>query len=106
MSAGRYRTPVALEQPVLTTAADGAAALVYLAAGSDFASIRVTRQREADSGSRLDGIASHEIRLRFRSDVTGGWRVSAGLRRFRLLSAVPADDRGRELVCLAEEEGT
>ncbi|WP_417667349.1 head-tail adaptor protein [Roseibium sp.] len=106
MSAGRYRTPIELEQPVVTHAADGAASLVYLAAGSDFAAIRTLRQREDLRGERLEGVVTHEIRLRYRDDVIGGWRMSAGLRRYRVLSAAPRDDRGAELFCLAEEEGT
>ncbi|WP_417684648.1 head-tail adaptor protein [Roseibium sp.] len=106
MSAGRYRTPVTLEQPVVTHGADGTASLVYLSAGADFAAIRPSRLREELRGERLEGVVTHEIRLRHRDDITGGWRMSAGLRRYRLLSVAQGDDRGTELFCLAEEEGT
>ncbi len=104
MSAGPYRTPVQLEQPVVTRSDDGSAALVYLNVGPDFAAIRPTRQRESSETGRLEGVVTHEIRLRYREDLTGGWRLVAGLRRFRVLSATPADDRNRAMLCLAEEE--
>jgi SPP1 family predicted phage head-tail adaptor len=104
--AGTYRTPVTLEQPVQTVAANGSASLVYLDVGGDFAAIRALRQSERVSAGRLEGAVSHEIRLRHREDLSGGWRLRAGTRTFWLQSVTDSDDRGRELVCLAEEEGT
>ena len=106
MRAGAYRTAITLEQPVHTVAADGSAALVYLDAGDDFASIRALRQDERLTAGRLEGVVTHEIRLRHRDDLSGGRRLRAGLRLFRLQSVAATDDRGREVTCLAEEEGT
>ncbi|MBD8893497.1 phage head completion protein [Roseibium litorale] len=106
MSAGRYRTPVELEQPVRTQSAGGAAVLVYAAAGPDFAEIRCLRQGEAVLSDRLSGTVTHEIRLRYREDVAGGWRVVAGAKTFRILSAADENLRGKTLLCLAEEEDT
>ncbi|MBD8874855.1 head-tail adaptor protein [Roseibium polysiphoniae] len=106
MRAGAYRTPVALEQPVHTAAADGSASLVYLFAGDDFAQIKPLRQSETLRSGRLEGIATHQLRLRYRDDLAGGWRVLCGPRAFRILSTTAADDRSREIICLAEEEGT
>lgn len=105
MSTRPYRTPVNLEVPVETRAADGTASLVFVGAGSDFAAIRPLRQRESVGNGRLEGIITHEIRLRRREDISGGWRITAGLRRFRVLSAGLAGEREREVLCLAEEEG-
>lgn len=106
MSAGRYRTPVELEQPVRTQASDGSAVLVYAAARPDFAEIRCLSQGEAVLSDRLSGTVTHEIRLRYREDIAGGWRVRAGAKTFRILSAAGEDLRGRTVLCLAEEEDT
>ncbi|MEP5453666.1 head-tail adaptor protein [Roseibium sp.] len=89
-----------------TSAADGSASLVYLFAGDDFAQIKPLRHSEALRGGRLEGIATHQLRLRYRDDVAGGWRILSGPRAFRILSTTVADDRSREITCLAEEEGT
>lgn len=104
MTAGAYATPVVLEQPVRTQNADGSAALVYLDAGPDFAAIRLLTQNERLRRGRLEGVASHEIRLRHREDVIGGWHIRAGQRRFRVLASADPDARRRTLVCLCEEE--
>ena len=106
MSAGTFRTPVELEQPVRTQAADGSAALVFVSAGSAFAAIRCLRQGESVLSDRLSGTATHEIRLRYREDIAGGWRVKAGARIFRILSASDWNLREKDLLCLAEEEDT
>lgn len=104
MSAGSYRVPIILEQPVQTVAIDGSAALVYMETGAGFAAIKVKAQREDASEGRLTGIATHEIRLRYRADLTSGWRVCTQTQVFRLLAVTDPDLRGRELICLAEEE--
>lgn len=104
MSAGALRTPVTLEQPVRTTAADGTATLVYHAAGTTFADIKPVRQREERSGGRLTGLVNHEIRLRYREDLSGGWRLSTPRHRFRILSVQEDISHRRTITCLAEEE--
>ncbi|MEJ8473953.1 head-tail adaptor protein [Roseibium algae] len=106
MSAGLYRHPVTLQQPVHTVAADGSAALIYAEAGDDFAAIRPLRQGERQSGGRLEGVITHEIRLRHRDDLAGGWQVISGARSFRVLSTFETDGTAREITCLSEEEDT
>ncbi|WP_083812100.1 head-tail adaptor protein [Polymorphum gilvum] len=63
------------------------------------------RQDEAVAGARLDGVVSHEIRLRYRDDIAGGWRIRAGARVFRVLAASDPDLGRRQILCLVEEEG-
>lgn len=104
MNAGRYRVPVTLEQPVQTVAADGSATLVYVEAGTGFAAIKAKSQRQDGLEGRFQGIVTHEIRLRYRDDLTGGWRIKARNRVFRLLAVTDPDLKSRELLCLAEEE--
>ncbi len=106
MSAGTYRTPVDLEQPVQTVATSGETVLVYTAAGSGFAAIKAVRQADEIRGGRLDGIVTHSIRMRYRADLAGGWRVMTGSQVFRVLSVTDPDQRERDILCLAEEEGT
>ena len=104
MRAGAYRIPAVLQQPVRTGGADGSVTVAYAAVANIFVAVKVLRQREVFKDERLDGVATHEIRMRRLSGVAGGWRMSAAGRIFRILSVSDPDLRGRELVCLAEEE--
>lgn len=97
--------PVTLEQPVSTQLPGGQAALIYTNAGPDFASLRLLSLQEQFTHDRLDGTATHRIRLRYRPDLAGGWRLKTSERSFRLLAVADPDGRERELECLAEEEG-
>jgi len=105
MSAGAYRVPVILEQPVATQLPDGRASLVYASAGTDFIEMTLLSLQEQALNARLEGTATHRIKLRYRPDLTGGWRLKSNERVFRLLAVSDPDGRERELHCMAEEEG-
>jgi len=99
------RAEVQLEQPLRTVQATGEAVLAFVSAGPVFAAVRQLSLREIAVGGRNDGVATHEIRIRYRSDVVGGWQIRWGERLFRILAAGDPDGRGVWLRCLAEEEG-
>lgn len=106
MSARRFRTPVVLETPVVTSVPGESPVMVFLTVGDDFADIRLLRQREETMEGRLSATATHSIRLRLREDIAPGWRLRAGLKTFRLLSVAEETTRPPVTLCLAElEEG-
>ncbi|WP_170230579.1 head-tail adaptor protein [Roseibium hamelinense] len=98
--------PVVLLRPVHSVEADGTASLTYAEAGADFAAVALKSQGEAPVAGHLDGVATHDIRLRYRAGLKGGWKLVSGTRIFRLLSVNDPDGRYRELRCAAEEEAT
>ncbi|MEP3049677.1 MAG: head-tail adaptor protein [Roseibium sp.] len=105
MSAGSYRVPVFLQQPVDTTGADGRVVRSFEAAGTTFVSLRLQGQTERFDNDQLVSRGLYEIRLRPFSGLKGGWHIVAGTRVFRVLSIADPTMRQREWICEAEEEG-
>lgn len=105
MRAGKYRLPVVLQRPVEIRAASGEITRTFELAGSAFAALRLKNQTERFQDEQLSSAKTWDIRLRPFSGLTGGWRILAGSRVFRVLSVTDATARGRELQCEAEEEG-
>lgn len=89
---------------MLTLTPDGAQVLVHVEAGTDFAGIRLLRQAEAAEADRLSGVATHELRLRPRSDLAAGWRIRAAGKLHRVLSVAEEIGRRPQLICLTEVE--
>lgn len=105
MSAGRYRTPVFLLEPRRLETVGGQAELQFEPAGEDFAEITMQNLVERFFAGRYEGMATHKIRMRYREDIQGGWLITSGTRRFRVLAALPSDQRRQEIICLVQEEG-
>lgn len=96
---------LALRRPVLADDGAGGTVTSFEAAGEAWGAVMVRGMAERFDDERLDGVVTHRIRFRHRTDVSGGWRLEAGARSFRVLAASDPDGRGRWLDLLAEEEG-
>nr|WP_244314315.1 phage head closure protein [Pannonibacter sp. XCT-53] len=103
--AGAYRLSVRLWRPELSVAANGQATAGLTDIGLAFAELAGLSQGEAVAAGRLDGGATHRMTLRFRADITGGWRVTAEGHSFRVLAARDRDGRRRQIELMLEEEG-
>lgn len=99
------RAEVQLERPLRTVATGGSADLAFELEATVFAAIRPLSLREIAVGGRTDGVASHDIRIRYREDVRGGWQIRWGARLFRVLAAGDPGGRGAWLRCMCEEDG-
>ncbi len=102
--AGDLRRLVRLWKPERTADAGGAAQTSFEDMGADHAAVRLRSQAERVSDARADGVATHEIRLRHREDIAGGWRIAGGAKSYRVLAAADPDGRRRWTQCLCEEE--
>ena len=60
---------------------------------------------ERAEAGHVDGVATHRIVLRRRDGLSSRCRFRLGARLFRVLAVHDPDERGRYLVCLAEEAG-
>ena len=102
--AGELGMAVRLWRPELTVSAGGQAVAGFTDIGGDFAHLRGLSLGEEVSAGRITGTATHRMKLRFRSDVTGGWKVTADSRSFRVLAASDRDGRRRMIELTLEEE--
>jgi SPP1 family predicted phage head-tail adaptor len=68
-----------------------------------WAAISPVSGAEAMTADRLAPRVLHEIRLRYRPGVTADMRFRLGARVFHILSVINQGERGRYLVCRAEE---
>lgn len=102
--AGAYRLAVRLWRPELSVAASGQATTGFTDIGSDFAQLTGLSQGEAVAAGRLSGTATHRMTLRFRADVSGGWKVTVDARSFRVLTARDRDGGRRQVELMLEEE--
>ncbi|WP_430512864.1 phage head closure protein [Pannonibacter phragmitetus] len=102
--AGDLRCLVRLWKPGRTVDAGGAVQTSFEDIGADHAAVRLRRQTERASDARADGVATHEIRLRHREDIGGGWRIADEAKSYRVLAAADPDGRRRWTLCLCEEE--
>ncbi len=91
--------------PRRSRAADGGggAILTWSAVATVWASVRPAGGAESYALDRVAGKVSHEIVLRYRSDVTPEMRLRAGSRIFEIRAAFDPDQRRHWLKCLAEE---
>ena len=67
--------------------------------------LRPRTVKSALEAQQLVETASHTITMRYRSDVTSGWRFTKDGRTFVIITVTDPDERGRYLVCDVEEEG-
>lgn len=58
---------------------------------------------ESLAADRLQSRVTHEIRLRYRTDITSAMRLRMGARVFHIVSVIDEEERRRFLVCRVEE---
>jgi head-tail adaptor len=93
-----------LSRPDRIEAADGEAEIVFTDVGSVFVAMAPASLAERQASGRLDGVATHVAQLRSGSGIAGGWRLTEGLRVFRVLAVDDARRRSGLVTCLLEEE--
>ncbi|WP_321341791.1 head-tail adaptor protein [Breoghania sp.] len=102
-------TRLDVQRPVSSDDGAGGQTISFEAAGALWGAVMVRGMVERYADERLDGVVTHRIRLRLgsgvASEISGGWQLVSGARVFRVLAATPADDGGRWLDTLCEEEG-
>jgi SPP1 family predicted phage head-tail adaptor len=101
---GRLRHRLTLEAP--EEAPDGAGGVVrtWTALGEIWAAIEPLAAADAVIADKRLGRLTHRIVVRRRSDLTLNHRLRLGFRSFAIRALRDADERGRFLDCLAEEE--
>ena len=103
INAGDLRHRVTIESPARTADEAGGATIDWQSVAEVWAAIWSRSAGEIFSADRIAGIATHDIWIRHRSDVTPDMRIRCGNRVFAILGAIDVDDRGRWLKCPSEE---
>lgn len=107
MRAGRLRARVKIQQPTETRDAFGEVVQAWADLDTDVpVEIRGLRSREFIEAAATESDITHEIRLRFRSDLTPKMRMvatggCAAGEVYELIGVMDPDGRRRELVCQA-----
>jgi SPP1 family predicted phage head-tail adaptor len=98
MRAGALRYRVTLQEPD-ATGTSGYADVATVSADVTFS----PASGESMQGGGLAAVASHRMRLRYRSDVRAEWRVVLSDRTFQISGYGDPDGRKRELVLVCAE---
>ena len=76
--AGELRFSVYLQEPTITTDDAGATKTTYANTAKAYAKIDPLSDAMASLAGQAFGTITHRITIRYRSDVTSGWRVVCG----------------------------
>ena len=103
MALGNMRARLTLQTE--TQVADGAGGYVlsWTDAATVWAEIKPLDGREIYTAAHLESRVTHEITLRYRSDIAADMRATDGVRYFNIRAAFDPDGKRRFLKLLAEE---
>jgi SPP1 family predicted phage head-tail adaptor len=101
---GELRHRLELQAPVETPDGAGGVTRGWESLGQVWAAIEPVSMNDVVAADKRLGRITHRIVIRRRSEIVTTHRFVLGQRIFVLLSVREADERGRFLECLAEEE--
>lgn len=103
MRAGRLRKRMVLQRLQPSTDSEGAPTSTWVTVGSVWAGITPTGGAEALEGAQEEARMTHQITLRYRTDVTHNSRLLLGSRVFDIQTTANLDERNTEMDVLAIE---
>ncbi len=103
IKAGDLRHRVTIESATRTSDDAGGSTTEWQTVAEVWAAIWSRTVAEDFALDRIAGTASHDIWIRYRSDVTPDMRIRLGNRIFDILGAIDVEDRGAWLKCPSEE---
>ncbi len=100
---GNLRHGMIIEAPLRAGDDGGSAATSWSFVATVWASVRPTSGREIVDADGVSARISHEVIIRWRSDLTAAMRFHDGARIYLIRAVRDVDDRRRRLTCLVEE---
>ncbi len=100
---GDLRHRVQIESQARVSDGGGGATVTWTTVADVWAAIWTRTSDEVFEHDRAAGRATHDIWLRYRSDVKPEMRIRKGARTFDILGVIDPDDRARWLRCPALE---
>ena len=101
---GALRHRMSLEAPVRIAGEGGGASVTWQPVATVWAQVVPISGREVFQADGIVGLAMHEVRLRYRADVTPEMRFTMGGRVFDIRAVRDIEGRRRWLSCLCEEQ--
>ena len=105
MRIGRMRSRVTIQTPSDGSSRDAGGGIVNSWSELDvvWAHIRPLSGREVEMADAQEGVVTHQITIRNRTDVTTAHRILLGSRTFNIKSVWNPDQRSRQTTIRAEE---
>jgi len=101
--AGTYRHRVILQKPVETEGDYGGTEPGYTAVATVWARVTPSAGKENYQARQVMSEISHEVRIRYRRDVSARWRLSFRGRTLMIESAINVEEANRELLLECRE---
>ena len=101
---GAMRHRVVLEAPTRTADGGGGASVAWTTVAELWAAVEPATGTEGVLGEGIAGRISHEVALRYRSDIEPTMRFRLGARVLEIRAVLDVDERRRMLRCLCREE--
>jgi SPP1 family predicted phage head-tail adaptor len=102
---GALRERLTLEQPLHASDGSGGEDVAFVSAGKMWAMVMPIRVQERADGGRFDTLVTHVVTMRYRADISNGWRFVKADRHLVIRTLRDPDERARYLVCGCEEQG-
>lgn len=102
---GQLRTPLLLEQPVLSPDGNGGHAESWSAVATVFARIEPLSATSVFGADQTLETVTHRISLRARAGLASGMRFRKGTRIFEIVTVHDPDESARYHVCWVREKG-
>jgi len=103
MRAGDLRRQITLQSRSTTRDTFGEPALTWTNVATVWAAITPLSGRELELAQAMNSEISHQVQIRYRSDVTSAMRVVYQGRYFNILSVMDVEMRHRELQLMCSE---
>lgn len=100
---GDLRHRLTLEVAARTDDDSGGAIETWMPAAEVWAGVRPNSGSERELADRIAGRVTHEVWIRYRTDVKPDMRFTAVGRFFEIRAVIDVDERRRLLKCLCEE---
>ena len=103
MSIGMLRHQVSLQKPTNTTDAGGGAAKSYTTLATLWANIKPVSGSEKYRQGQVQETATHQVTIRFRSDIGTNYRIVYDDRNFNIKHIRNVDERDRYILLICNE---
>ena len=99
ISAGRLFHKLQIEQPSTSVDAIGQPVDTWTPVATVYGDVRYQRGLESIRNGAPTSVASTSIRIRYRSDIQPGMRITRGVTVFNIVAVLPQEKDGLDLQC-------
>lgn len=103
MTVGALRHRIDVEMPTSVADGVGGEEISWVSAGSLWGAIRPRLGREGVTADKRVGRVSHDVTVRYRSDISPNMRLRLGGRVFEIHAVLEHDEEKRWMICECEE---